>query len=107
MIRAVSSSVLRVNKDIRLKSVFKVEPEIPPAIMVHVTESSINHTRNKLTPSDEQGVESNKLSPEMGWGHLSNINRHGHRCNTCGETGRTGKEIMSLFDITRPKLEAC
>lgn len=69
----------------------------PPPITLQVAEGTINEAGSELSPSDEEGVNSHQLTPEVGWRSLSDVHGYCHRGYTC-TAGGEGEAVVSTVN---------
>lgn len=55
---------------------------LPPASMLHVAEGPINKAGYELARCDEQCVDGDQASSQVGWRCFSDVHRNGHGPNT-------------------------
>lgn len=57
----------------------------PPSILLQITEGSIDNACKKLPPCDEEGIDGDQSTSQVGWRNLSDVHGHCHGCKACRE----------------------
>lgn len=63
--------------------------------MLEVAEGAVHEAGSELPTGDEEGVNRHQLAPEVGRGGLSDVHRHRHAGDACGERKTQGEEVIS------------
>jgi len=55
----------------------------PPAVAGQVAEDGVHEAAGQLTRADEERVDGDQLTTEVGGGRLGHVHRHRHRRHAC------------------------
>lgn len=67
----------------------------PPSILLQITEGSINNTCKKLSPCDEEGIDGDQSTSQVGWRNLSDVHGHCHGSKACREEPKKTWDIRA------------
>lgn len=67
----------------------------PPSVVPQVAEGAVHQAGGELPTGDEEGVKRHQLAPEVRRGGLSDVHRHRHAGDACGERETWGEEAIS------------
>lgn len=67
----------------------------PPSILLQITEGSINNTCKKLSPCDEEGIDRDQSTSQVGWRNLSDVHGHCHGSKACREEPKQTWDIRA------------
>lgn len=72
----------------------------PPSILLQITEGSIDNTCKKLSPCDEEGIDGDQSTSQVGWRNLGDVHGHCHGSKACREEPKWTWDIRAGSIVT-------